>query len=370
MKRFQKGYDSGALRSYLTPVRDEEAESQRRARSRQARQTRRPTQGLILTDIEEAKQTLSRYRAERRAQEQQRDKAESSEPQEKKELRLPETTREPVESRPRWNRSSEDVVSQPVFRRSRYLSQPESPSSPLTSPSTLDSFVFSGMQGPPGNGLTPSTDSSINTTVSRRDHKEASINDGERKPPEDDTNHSIPAGKFSQERQMSKESIRDYESFLPCTTEHERLSSSSNSRLDPSSRDTGSDRALSRTTSGSYSRRENRLSSLNRPEEDSVKDYKKLYEEALSENGRLKTKVQEAQEELAGIRVQMDRSNQERTTDKSSMLETEKKEKRALQRKMSEMEEEVKVLSDLKNDNQRLKDENGALIRVISKLSK
>lgn len=163
------------------------------------------------------------------------------------------------------------------------------------------------------------------------------------------------------------------------TFRHERLSSS-NSRLDPSSRDSGSDRALSRTTSGSYTRRENRLSSLNKPEEASPKDYKKLYEEALSENGKLKTKVQEAQEELAGIRVQLDRATQvrsrnansveERIADKSTVLEAEKKEKRALQRKMSEMEEEVKVLSDLKNDNQRLKDENGALIRVISKLSK
>lgn len=34
------------------------------------------------------------------------------------------------------------------------------------------------------------------------------------------------------------------------------------------------------------------------------------------------------------------------------------------------MEEELKMLPDLKADNQRLKDENGALIRVISKLSK
>lgn len=33
-----------SFRSYLTPVRDEEAESLRKARSRQARQTRRSTQ--------------------------------------------------------------------------------------------------------------------------------------------------------------------------------------------------------------------------------------------------------------------------------------------------------------------------------------
>ncbi|XP_066456333.1 protein phosphatase 1 regulatory subunit 12B isoform X3 [Eleutherodactylus coqui] len=51
-------------------------------------------------------------------------------------------------------------------------------------------------------------------------------------------------------------------------------------------------------------------------------------------------------------------------------LEAEKREKRVLERRMSEMEGDLKVLTDLKSDNQRLKDENGALIRVISKLSK
>ncbi|XP_023586026.1 protein phosphatase 1 regulatory subunit 12B-like [Trichechus manatus latirostris] len=57
-------------RSYLTPVRDEEAESLRKARSRQARQTRRSTQGVTLTDLQEAERTFSRSRAERQAQEQ------------------------------------------------------------------------------------------------------------------------------------------------------------------------------------------------------------------------------------------------------------------------------------------------------------
>ncbi|XP_065817232.1 protein phosphatase 1 regulatory subunit 12A-like [Labrus bergylta] len=46
-------------RSYLTPVRDEEAESQRKAKSRHARQTRRSTQGVTLTDLKEAQKTIS-----------------------------------------------------------------------------------------------------------------------------------------------------------------------------------------------------------------------------------------------------------------------------------------------------------------------
>ncbi|XP_056241187.1 protein phosphatase 1 regulatory subunit 12A-like [Seriola aureovittata] len=46
-------------RLYLTPVRDEEAESQRKAKSRHARQTRRSTQGVTLTDLKEAQKTNS-----------------------------------------------------------------------------------------------------------------------------------------------------------------------------------------------------------------------------------------------------------------------------------------------------------------------
>nr|XP_025043788.1 protein phosphatase 1 regulatory subunit 12C-like [Pelodiscus sinensis] len=47
-------------RSYQTPVRDEESESQRKARSRLMRQSRRSTQGVTLTDLKEAEKTIGR----------------------------------------------------------------------------------------------------------------------------------------------------------------------------------------------------------------------------------------------------------------------------------------------------------------------
>ncbi|CAJ1084765.1 hypothetical protein L3Q82_015939 [Xyrichtys novacula] len=56
-------------RSYLTPVRDEEAESQRKAKSRHARQTRRSTQGVTLTDLKEAQKTFSLPPQDRQAAE-------------------------------------------------------------------------------------------------------------------------------------------------------------------------------------------------------------------------------------------------------------------------------------------------------------
>ncbi|XP_048035331.1 protein phosphatase 1 regulatory subunit 12B-like [Megalobrama amblycephala] len=43
----------------MIPVKDEEAESQRKAKSRQARQTRRATQGVTLSELMEAKRTFS-----------------------------------------------------------------------------------------------------------------------------------------------------------------------------------------------------------------------------------------------------------------------------------------------------------------------
>lgn len=124
---------------------------------------------------------------------------------------------------------------------------------------------------------------------------------------------------------------------------------------------------------GSYTRRETRLASLSKQEEGSgTGDYKKMYETALHENDKLKSRLRDSKQELAKIRSQLDKVTQKQDTmpEKSSVLESDKKEKQALEKRVSDMEEELKVLVELKSENQRLKDENGALIRVISKLSK
>ncbi|NWW45959.1 MYPT2 phosphatase, partial [Pedionomus torquatus] len=117
-------------RSYLTPVRDEEAESLRKARSRQARQTRRSTQGVTLTDLQEAERTFSRSRAERQAQEQPSEKTESVEPS--------GDGSERPESRPRWSRTTEEET---VYRRLRCPVQPDKPTTPV-SPSTSAPLLY------------------------------------------------------------------------------------------------------------------------------------------------------------------------------------------------------------------------------------
>ncbi|XP_028432870.1 protein phosphatase 1 regulatory subunit 12B-like [Perca flavescens] len=145
---------------------------------------------------------------------------------------------------------------------------------------------------------------------------------------------------------------------------HERLSRLSSSDV---SNDTSTNHAESY-----FLRRENRLSARKKAEEETANnDYKKMYEKALATNQRLKSRLETSKQELAMIQDQLQRAQRGRVGDcGSNMLETEKKESWSLKKRISDMEEQLKVKTELNMENQRLKDENGALIRVITKLSK
>ncbi|NXL60632.1 MYPT2 phosphatase, partial [Chordeiles acutipennis] len=368
-------------RSYLTPVRDEEAESLRKARSRQARQTRRSTQGVTLTDLQEAERTFSRSRAERQAQEQQSEKAESTEPA--------EDSSERPETRSRWSRNTDEEVILlaslliTVYRRLRCPVQPDKPTTPV-SPSTSAPLLYTSSY------LTRTNKYLGLDSVNPADFRSAATEMEKNECEDQDLDDRSPNKQSIRERRRPKErrrgtgiifSTKDDDDEVDGNEEVKETRVSENLCLNSwleaatnptSSESSYSDRASSRASA--YTRRENRLAALSsRAEEESNRDYKKLYESALSENQKLKSKLQEAQLELADIKSKLEKAaqqKQEKTSDRSSMLEMEKREKRALERKLSEMEEEMKILTELKSDNQRLKDENGALIRVISKLSK
>lgn len=104
-----------------------------------------------------------------------------------------------------------------------------------------------------------------------------------------------------------------------------------------------------------------------RTEEGEERDYKALYEASASEVRRLRSLLTTSEQQLREARATIARLTQ---VNQNSLSEIEKREKRAMERKLSEMEEELKYQQALQAENQRLKDENGALIRVISKLSK
>ncbi|XP_062480873.1 protein phosphatase 1 regulatory subunit 12B isoform X2 [Pezoporus occidentalis] len=358
-------------RSYLTPVRDEEAESLRKARSRQARQTRRSTQGVTLTDLQEAERTFSRSRAERQAQEQQSGTAESTEPA--------EDSSERQETRSRWSRNTDEET---VYRRLRCPVQPDKPTTPL-SPSTSAPLLFTSSYLTQTNkylGLDPVNPADFRGAATEMEKNECEDQDlddrslnkqsiRERRRPKERRRGTgiIFSTKDDGDEVDGNEEVKE--------TRHERLSRLE-AATNPASSESYSDRASSR--SSAYSRRENRLAALSsRAEEESNRDYKRLYESALSENQKLKSKLQEAQLELADIKSKLEKATQkqEKTSDRSSMLEMEKREKRALERKLSEMEEEMKNLHQLKQIhtlrqmNEQLLAENRALTRVVARLS-
>ncbi|XP_044044765.1 protein phosphatase 1 regulatory subunit 12C isoform X2 [Siniperca chuatsi] len=251
-------------RKFQAPVRDEESESQRKARSRLMRQSRRSTQGVTLTDLKEAEKTV----------------AKATDP--------PPRNIQPV---------SPIVTVTPAERDTDPVKQEE-----------------------------PEGEKRLGVKDRRRGRRERRS-----------TGIVQPGGENEDE----------------------------NAHLD----DTNSNNTSNESQLGNSSA-----------------DYRTLYFKVLQENLALKDKLQEMELELSQNKVELERlrQSQESSTDRPALLELERFEKLALQRKAVELEDELKVqfvhfstdtnctelLGDLRADNQRLKDENAALIRVISKLSR
>uniref|UniRef100_A0A8C9BTT2 Protein phosphatase 1 regulatory subunit n=1 Tax=Phocoena sinus TaxID=42100 RepID=A0A8C9BTT2_PHOSS len=306
-------------RSYLTPVRDEESESQRKARSRQARQSRRSTQGVTLTDLQEAEKTIGRSRSTRtREQENEEKEKEEKEKQDKEkqeEKKESETSRED-EYKQKYSRTYDET-----YQRYRPVSTSSS-TTPSSSLSTMSSSLYASSQLNRPNSLV-----GITSAYSRGLTKENEREGEKREEEKEGEDKSQP--KSIRERRRPREKRRSTGvSFWTQDSDENEQEQQSDTEEGSNKKETqvnniifSSDRYDSLLgRSGSYSYSEERKPYSSRLEKDDSTDFKK--------------------------------------------------ERRALERRISEMEEELKMLPDLKADNQRLKDENGALIRVISKLSK
>ncbi|XP_077195015.1 protein phosphatase 1 regulatory subunit 12A isoform X4 [Paroedura picta] len=356
-------------RSYLTPVRDEESESQRKARSRQARQSRRSTQGVTLTDLQEAEKTIGRSRATRpREQENEEKEKEEKEKQDKeKQEEKKELEAKDDDYRQRYTRT----VEEPYHRYRTTSSTTSSTSSTATSSSSLSSSQLNR----------PNSLIGITSAYSRSGTKESEREAGrkeEEKEEDKSQTKSIRERRRPREKrrstgvsfwtQDSDENEQEHQSDSEEGTNKKEVQGESLSRYDSGSTGDRYDSVLGRT---GYSYLEDRKSYSSRLDKEDTTDFKKLYEQILAENEKLKAQLHDTNMELTDLKLQLEKATQrqERFADRS-LLEMEKRERRALERRISEMEEELKMLPDLKADNQRLKDENGALIRVISKLSK
>ncbi|XP_048789546.1 protein phosphatase 1 regulatory subunit 12A isoform X6 [Lagopus muta] len=369
-------------RSYLTPVRDEESESQRKARSRQARQSRRSTQGVTLTDLQEAEKTIGRSRSTRtREQENEEKEKEEKEKQDKeKQEEKKESETKDDDYRQRYSRTVEEP-----YHRYRPTSTSTSSSS-TSSLSTSTSSLSSSSQLNRPNSLI-----GITSAYSRSGTKE-SEREGGKKEEEKEEDKSQPKSIRERRRprekrrstgvsfwtQDSDENEQEHQSDSEEGTNKKETQSDSLSRYDTGSLSVSSgdryDSAQGR--SGSQSYLEDRKPYCSRLEKEDSTDFKKLYEQILAENEKLKAQLHDTNMELTDLKLQLEKTTQrqERFADRS-LLEMEKRERRALERRISEMEEELKHLQQIKqihslrHINERLVTENRALTRVVAKLS-
>ncbi|XP_058499412.1 protein phosphatase 1 regulatory subunit 12C isoform X3 [Solea solea] len=298
-------------RLYLTPVRDEEAESQRKAKSRHARQTRRSTQGVTLSDLKEAQKTKSFP-----PQDRQTEGAGTADDRSclrkgcTDERRVTATRTDSTETAgmsPKWSKLDEQGNIE-----ARLETLTECPTPNISYLSVAESC-----------GLLHCNTSFRVAERWWRDENQNLVDDA--------------AQTGFSERPHQRRRCPDGEGPDFDMTEHDRLS-----RYD-SSGESATEKPLGRTSS--YTRRETRLASLNKQEQDSAtKDYKKMYADALHENERLKSRLQDSKQELVKIRTQLEKVTQrhDRLSEKSSVLESEKREKRVLEKRVSDMEEEIK----------------------------
>ncbi|XP_062373532.1 protein phosphatase 1 regulatory subunit 12A isoform X2 [Sardina pilchardus] len=369
-------------RSYLTPVRDEESESQRKARSRQARQSRRSTQGVTLTDLQEAEKTIIRTRPTTRREDEKDEREKQDKEKQQEEKKETETKEDDYRSR---YRSFDETYQRYRPGSSSSAASTTSSTAPTTTTTTSSSsssslYSSSALNRPNSlSGITSTYSRSSRDTEKESDKKEEE-KEGEdksqprsirerRRPREKRRSTGVPFWTADSDENDPDQQSDSEEGSTKGEPQSDRLS-----RNDSGLTSTSSGDRYEHLTSRGYG--EGRRPYSSRLERDDSTDYKKLYEQILAENEKLKAQLRDTDLELADLKLQLEKATQrqERFADRSQ-LEMEKRERRALERKISEMEEELKNLHQVKQvqalrqHNERLQAENRALARVVAKLS-
>lgn len=364
-------------RSFVPPSRDEESETQRKAHAKMVRSTRRSTQGVTLEDIKSAEQLMKNKQQQQQLQQQ----ASTSSPESKE---SPSSTL--TVSTPTTQGTPTTTPSSPSSKP-----KPESPTKPEEEerrPSwrlkvdETDKNKFSLENVRSKDKPEVENDAESVTVPLRKKNSEEKADedkDSERiSQTREGTQAAIQRRKKPKRRSTGRVQVNmdeiDPEKRAQRLAEQQQQPGDEGSEEEEEEKDSsvserGEASKGSTTSLGSTinSRPSSRAPSLG-PENGDI-DYKKLYEEQLEENFRVHERLRDTESELRQTREAIDLNNKKNNT-RLAMAEADKREKRALERKLSEMEEELKLLEQLKQENQRLKDENGALIRVISKLSK
>ncbi|XP_012261743.2 protein phosphatase 1 regulatory subunit 12A isoform X3 [Athalia rosae] len=375
------------FKSFVPPVRDEESETQRKAHAKRVRETRRSTQGVTLDEIKSAEQ-LVKKKQQLNNESSSPVTAPSSQPaasvSNSTSITATITTATPTtvsankpseetnlpERRPSWrlrvdngskfqledanNRTTTDTTTAYIRRPSGGTGVPRPSSAPVETitASSADTTITLPLRRP----LKPPEDKEQDKeNDSRNAQATQAVIQRRRRPKRRSTGVvHVDMDEIDPDRQDTSAS-GDYDDSKVNHNESGNERSGRSSRL-------GSVSSVTSDTQNPPTR--TKLSAS----ENGELDYKKLYEESQVENERLKEKLRQSDEQLKEAQSLLDKAQNVQT--KNSLSEAEKRERRAMERKLSEMEEELKMMEYMKCENQRLKDENGALIRVISKLSK
>ncbi|KAK7791295.1 hypothetical protein R5R35_009942 [Gryllus longicercus] len=402
------------FKSFVPPVRDEESETQRKAHAKRVRETRRSTQGVTLEELKTAEQIVKKKNQQMQQANQQVNNSNSDQSV----VLTPTTTTNftatnsvpsvtatittgaptspsspkeeepPQERRPSWRLRVDNGDRNKFLLEDARRSSSSSTSVAETPPTTTYARRPPPLHMParpssaPVEPTSPPADASV-TIALRRQSKPP---DDKEQDKENDIRNAQATQAVIQRRrkpkrrstgvvhldmdELNNSEVEGYPDVLGGGDSNEITSlrdGESGGDWSGNSRVSNSPGAESRPVTPAASVTSSRSTKEANSENGEI-DYKKLYEASVLENERLREKLKKTEDDLSDARSQLEKVPG--GSMKNSLSEMEKRERRAMERKLSEMEEELKLLEQLKSENQRLKDENGALIRVISKLSK
>ncbi|XP_048525805.1 protein phosphatase 1 regulatory subunit 12B isoform X8 [Dendroctonus ponderosae] len=363
---------SAFRRSFVPPVRDEESETQRKAHAKRVRETRRSTQGVTLEEIKSAEQLVKLKNQPNNSDTsgQAGDNSNSglnvsvtiAPPRpEPAPSSVSETTNgsateshiAPVESherRPSW-RLKVDGGSK--FK----LEDATKPEAPNT-PSFIRRLNSSTNSSRPSSAPIETAETTV--TIPLRRPKSLEEKEQDKENDVRNAQATLATQAAIQRRRRPKRRSTGVVSF-------DNVEDMDQEKDPAAGGDAPEATKLSHESGSERSSRSRVSSTVDIRNENGEIDYKKLYEEQLVENDRLKDKLRKSDEELKETKQTLERINV--VTSKNSLSELEKRERRAMERKLSEMEEELKQLQKLKAENERLKVDNRSLTRVINKLT-
>ncbi|XP_014261429.1 protein phosphatase 1 regulatory subunit 12A isoform X7 [Cimex lectularius] len=351
----------GDEKSFVPPVRDEESETQRKAHAKRVRETRRSTQGVTLEEIKSAEQLVKKKQQQ---QMQQSNQLNNSEPGDEVVVNVHSTVPAIPDSVVNATKGEEDKPYSLAERRPSWRLKVDNGSK----------FMLEDARKNENLGDVVVRKTAVVTPVTETG----------------DTTVTLPLRKKTDDKESQENDSRTAQATQAAIQRRRRPKRRSTGvvhvdmdEIDPDRQGEGgtggggdTDDSLSLNNSesgGEQSEASSRLNSLSREEENKSEatengeiDYKKLYEQSLIVNDRLREKLRTTEEELNGMKAEAEKNA---AMIRNSLSESEKRERRAMERKLSEMEEELKQLQKLKSDNERLRAENRALTRVVSKLT-